>query len=145
MRRRFRLATLLKYRKSIEDQRRTALATIKEKQYKEKEKLFHTQESQRSRQKQLQDTQGKTSLHLSYLNALSQDVLAQKTALQELHSQVLKATDEVVEASKSRKTVEKLRDKRMEQYKQYMLQQERKYLDEIAAGRFIRLNMTSDE
>jgi len=131
---------LLKYRKSIEDERRTALAVIKEKQYKEEEKLFHTQETQRAYQKQLQDTQDETPLHPLYLEALARDALAQRKTLQQINGQVLKATDEVIEASKSRKTVEKLRDKKMEQYRQYMLQQERKYLDEIAAGRFIRLN-----
>ncbi len=143
MRRRFRLAQLLKYRKLIEDQRRTALAMIKGKQYREEEKLFHIQETQRSYQQQLQNTQGKTSLHLSYLDALSQDNFFQRKILQELHGQALKATDELVEASKSRKTVEKLRDKKMEQYKQYMIQQERKELDELAAGRFVRMNSAS--
>ena len=144
MRRRFRLAQLLKYRKLIEDQRRTALAMIKEKQYREEEKLFHIQEAQRAYQQQLQNTQGKTSLHLSYMDALSQDKFFQRKTLQKLHGQALKATDELVEASKSRKTVEKLRDKEMEQHKQYMIQRERKELDEFTAGRFVRMNSASN-
>lgn len=143
MRHRFRLTQLLKYRKLIEDQQRTALAMIKEKQYRGEEKLFHIQEAQRSYQKELQNTQGKMSLHLSYMDALSQDKFLQRKTLQELHGQALKATDELVEASKSRKTVEKLRDKEMERHKQYMIQQERKELDELAASRFVRMNLPS--
>jgi len=145
MRRRLRLAQLLKYRKSIEDQRQIALALIKEKRYREEEKLFHTREAQRSYQKELQNTHGEASLYLPYLNSLSQNAFSQKRMLQDLQGQVLEATDELVEASKSRKTVEKLRDRERERYKQYLLEQERKYLDELAADRFIRLNSKSDE
>ena len=145
MRRRLRLAQLLKYRKSIEDQRQTALALIKEKRYREEEKLFHTREAQRAYQRELQDTQSEASFHLSYLNSLSQDTFSQKRMIQDLQGQILKATDDLVEASKSRKTIEKLRDREIERHKQYLLKQERKYLDELAADRFIRLNSKSDK
>lgn len=136
----FRLAPLLKYRKSIEDQRHIALATIREKQYREEEKMSHLREAQRECQKQLQSKEGGTSLQLSCLNALSQKAFSRKKTLRELEVEALKAQEELLEASKSRKTLEKLRDRDVKRYKEYISREEQKYLDEIAAGRFIRMD-----
>lgn len=75
---------------------------------------------------------------LSCLEALSQETSSQKETLRELQREALKAKEELLEASKSRKIVEKLRDRELERHRKHVLQQERKYLDEIAAGRFAR-------
>jgi flagellar FliJ protein len=143
MRHKFRLAQLLKYRKSIEDQRRAILAMIEEKQFRQREKLFHLREAQRDCQRQLQSKQGETSLQISCLEALSHESLSRRKQLQELQTEILKAREELVEASKSRKIVEKLRDRELKRYKESMLQSERKYLDEVAAIRFSRMNSPS--
>jgi len=149
MKRKFRLAQLLKYRKSIEDQRNITLAMIEEKRYREQEKLFRLREAQRSHQKQLQHGQTKqdtglfqsgTAAHLSYLDALSQESLSRRKMLEELKRQALEAKEELLEASKARKIVEKLRDRELERDKQSVIKQERKQLDEIAAERFIRMS-----
>ena len=145
---------LLKYRKSIEDQHRIALATIEEKRYREEEKLFRLQEAQRACQRQLQSRQAEqtsnlshagSSLHISCLEALSQESYIQKKTLLELSEKAQKAREELIEASKSRKIVEKLHNKELERYKQNILEQERKYLDEIAANRFVRNGLQSYE
>jgi flagellar protein FliJ len=135
----FRLAQLLKYRQSIEDQRSIALAVIKGKQYEEEEKMFRLHEAQRDCQESLHSQDGGTSLQLSYLDALSQEAFSRKKILQELQSQALEAQEELMEASKSRKILEKLRDREFERYRQSVLKAERKDLDEIAAGRFVRM------
>ena len=143
MRHKFRLAQLLKYRKSIEDQQRIALAMIEEKQYRQEEKLFQLREAQRACQNQLHCEQGETSLHMAYLEALSQESFSRRKAIEEIQTEILEAKEELLEASKSRKIVEKLRDKERERHKQSILQEERKSLDEIAAVRFIRANSPS--
>ena len=138
MRHKFRLAQLLKYRRSIEDQKRIALAVIQEKRYREEEKLFRIRESQRIYYEKLQSGQGDTSLHLLSMDALSQESFFQRKILKELDSEILRARRDLLEASKSRKIMERLRDREMERYRKQMLKQERKYLDEVAAIRFVR-------
>ena len=138
MRHKFRLAQLLKYRRLIEDQKRIALAVIQEKRYREEEKLFRIRESQRVYYEKLQNGRGDTSLHLLSLDALSQESFFQRKILKELNSEILRARGDLLEASKSRKMMERLRDREMERYRQQMLKQERKYLDEVAAIRFAR-------
>ena len=121
-----------------------ALAQIREKQYKEEEKMSRLRESQRSCQELLQSQEGGTALSISCLDALSYESFSRKKGLLKLEEMALKATEELLEASKSRKIVEKLRDRELERYQQSMLQSERKFLDEIAMARFIRTGAESD-
>ena len=74
---------MLKYRQSIEDQRRTALAMIREKEYEEEEKRSRSHEAQRDCQEQLQGGNGGTSLQILCLEALSQDAFSRGKILQE--------------------------------------------------------------
>ena len=134
----------MKYRKAIEDQRRIELAQIREKQYGEEEKMSRLREAQRSCQELLQIQEDGTALSLSCLDALSYEAFSRKKVLLKLEEEALKARTELLEASKSRKIVEKLRDRELERYQQRMLQAERKFLDEIAMGRFIRMVPESD-
>ena len=101
--------------------------------------MSRLREAQRDCQEQLQGKDGGTSLQLLCLDALSQEAFSRKKILQELRREALAAQEELIEVSKSRKMVEKLRDRDLERYRQRMLQVERKDLDEIAAGRFIRM------
>ena len=102
--------------------------------------MYHLREAQRSNQRDFQENQGKfrnTALYLSQLEILSQKSLYQRRLLQELEKEAMKAKGELLEASKSRKTVEKLLDRERQQQMQSILKQERKFLDDIAAFRSI--------
>ena len=101
--------------------------------------MFRLHEAQRDCQESLNSQDGRTSLQLSCLDALSQEAFSRKKILQELRQQALEAQEELVEASRSRKILEKLRDRELERYRQRILKAERKDLDEIAAGRFVRM------
>lgn len=138
MKHKFRLTQLLKYRGSIEDQRRIALSIVEEKRYIEQEKLFQLQEAQRLSQKQLGMIKDETSLYLSCLEALAHKSFSQKRKVQEIQKEVIKAREVLLEASKERKKVEKLRDRELERHRQFLAKQERKYLDEVAARRYTR-------
>lgn len=136
-----RLQGIARIRKSIEDQRRVEMAIIREKQYMQEGKMSHLREAQRSNQKNFQENQGKfrdTALYLSQLEILSQKSFYQRRLLRELEAEAMKAKGELLEASKSRKTIEKLLDRERKQQIRSMLKQECKSLDDIAAFRFIR-------
>lgn len=138
MRHRSRLDQIIKYRKSIEEKQQIALAMIREKQYKEQEKMSRLHEAQREYQNQLKGEEGSSAFQLSCLDALSQKAFSRKAVIRQLVSQEHTAREELLEASKSRKIAEKLRDRQLERHKQHILKTERKYLDELATGRFIR-------
>ena len=138
MRFNFSLETLRKYRKSIEDQRRLELASLREKQFLEEEKLCEIRDTQRTLQRNFQDKNGKTKGYLLYLDDLSRQSIVQRKAISELSEKVIEARDNLVEASKSKKIIEKLRDQKYEQYRQYLVKQESKVLDDITTNRFSR-------
>ncbi len=102
----------------MEDQQRMELAMIREKQFGEEEKMSRSREAQRECQKQLQSKDGGSALQLSCLSALSQDVFSRKGTLQELQKEALEAQEELTKVSRSRKIVEKLRDRDFERYRQ---------------------------
>ncbi len=102
--------------------------------------MYHLREAQRANQRNFQENQGKfrnTALYLSQLEILSQKSLYQRKLLQELEKEAMKAKEELLEASKSRKTVEKLLHRERQQQMQSILKHERKFLDDIAAFRSI--------
>jgi flagellar protein FliJ len=134
----FSLETLQKYRKSIEDQRHLELASLREKQFLEEEKLCEIRDAQRTLQRNFQDENGKTKGYLLYLDDLSRQSATQRKVISGLNEKVIEARDNLVEASKSKKIIEKLRDQKYEQYKQYQVKQESKVLDEITTNRFLR-------
>ncbi|MDQ1327745.1 MAG: flagellar protein FliJ [Candidatus Poribacteria bacterium] len=141
MRFKFSLETLQKYRKSIEDQRHLELASLREKQFLEEEKLCEIRDAQRTLQRNFQDKSGKTKVYLLYLDDLSRQSIVQRKTISELSEKVIEARDNLVEASKSKKIIEKLRDQKYEQYRQYQVKQESKVLDEIATNRFSRKDL----
>ena len=138
MRFKFSIETLQKYRKSTEDRRRLELASLREKQFLEEEKLCEIRDAQRILQRNFQDKNGKTKGYLLYLDDLSRQSIVQRKAIIELSEKVIEARDNLVEASKSKKIIEKLRDQKYEQYRQYLVKQESKVLDEITTNRFSR-------
>jgi flagellar FliJ protein len=130
----FALETLLKYRKSIEDQCRIELASLREKQFREEEKLFKIRDAQRTMQSKLQEKKN----YLLYLDNLSQQSVIQRKVISELNNKVIEARDKLIEASRSKKIIEKLRDKKFKQYNQDLLKQENKVVNEIVTTRFAR-------
>ena len=141
MRFNFSLETLRKYRKSIEDQRRLELASLREKQFLEEEKLCEIRDAQRTLQRNFQDKKGKTKGYLLYLDDLSRQSATQRKMISKLNDEVIEARDNLVDASKSKKIIEKLRDKKYEQYNQYLNKQENKVLDEIVTTHFSRKDL----
>ena len=132
------LEPLLKYRKSIEEQRRIELTNLMDKELIENQRLDDIRESQRLAQKELQAHKGKSNAYMMYLDDLSKQSVIQKNVIKDVKDKVITKREQVVEASKTKKTIEKVQSKRLEQYNQFLLRQESKMLDEIATNRFTR-------
>lgn len=131
----FGLETLLKYRKSIEDQYRIELASLREKQLLEEEKMFDIRESQRMLQNNLQNNSRNSLL---YLEELSRQSIIQRRILSELDKDITEKRNRLVDASKSRKIIEKLKEKKFDEYRQYLDIKENKAIDELITNRFLR-------
>jgi len=76
--------------------------------------------------------------YLLYLDNLSQQSVIQRKVISELNNKVIEARDKLIEASRSKKIIEKLRDKKFKQYNQDLLKQENKVVNEIVTTRFAR-------
>ena len=60
------------------------------------------------------------------LDNLSQQSVIQRKFISELNNKVIKARDKLIKASRSKMIIEKLQDKKFEQYNQDLLKQENK-------------------
>ena len=135
MRFKFGLETLLKYRKSIEDQYRMELASLREKQLLEEEKMFDIRGTQRILQSNLKD---KNQASLPYLEELSRQSIIQRKILNDLDQEITEKRDKLIDASKSRRIIEKLREKKFDEYKHDLNIKENKAIDELVTNRFLR-------
>lgn len=131
----FGLETLLKYRKTIEDQYRMELASLREKQLFEQEKMFDIRESQRMLQKNIQNNSPNSLL---YLEELSRQSIVQRKILSKLDQEITEKRNKLIDASKSRKMIEKLKEKKLDEYKQDLNIKENKAIDELTTNRFLR-------
>lgn len=73
-----------------------------------------------------------------YLEFLKKAIAKQEEVVAKCKEEVAVALKQVEQAMKDRKSVEKLKEKRLEQYKFELQQEEQKILDEIAITRFQR-------
>ncbi len=135
MRFKFGLEALLKYRKSIEDQYRMELATLREKQLLEEEKMFYIRENQRVLQNNLRN---KNQNSLLYLEDLSRQSIAQRKILNKLDQEITGKRNMLIDASKSRKIIEKLKERKLDEYNQELKAKENKVIDDLVTNRFSR-------
>lgn len=132
------LKTLLKYRKSIEEKRKIELTNLIDKERIENEKLNDIKESQRLLQRELHTNKERSSAYIAYLDNLSEQFIIKKSTIAEIKDKITTKREQVIEASMAKKIIEKVHDKRIEQYNQFLNKQEGKMLDEIATNRFTR-------
>lgn len=136
MRNQFRLESLLKYRKSVEEKIQIELAELREKQFKEEEKLSKIKDIQRSILKRSQG--GNKIDDIAYLESLSNEYIYRKKILTNLANKITETQNRLMSASKARKILEKLKDRKMKEHKTFLINQENKLMDEMAGVRFIR-------
>lgn len=132
MRSTFRLDPILKLRRSIEEQRQVELSMLKGRMAEEIRKMEDIIEAQRTIQGQL-SSNAESRSSLMYLDMLSEQMVFQKKVIRELSNKVAEARERLIEASISRKVLEKFKERKLKRYKEYIQRRETKSLDEIAS------------
>ena len=141
---RFRLEALLKHRKHQEEilQRELALAR---RQMLAEQKILHVQKAslrQHQRELQLRQQQGRRVseilLVIDYLGKLAEDLEKQRKRVAAAEQGFQKIRQELIEAVKKRKILQKLKERQSERHQQRLRKKEQDAMDEVAATRFQR-------
>lgn len=139
---RFKLESLLKYRKLSEDKlRQEILLKMQELRKCESQLNLMKSEKQKSAgeftQVQLDGINGNhIFLYKNYLNSLAEQVEEQKIEMMKSKKEAEEARKDYLEARKQLETVEKLKEKDFQRYLNEMRISEQKRLDEIAANQY---------
>ncbi|WP_371371260.1 flagellar export protein FliJ [Sporomusa aerivorans] len=140
----FRLETLLKFRKMQEEQAQIKLAEANTRLQQEKAILADF-EAQLLNTLVLLGKEQETSLTIDtlksyslYIDKIKRDIATQQERVEKAvaeHQECLRAMEF---AMKQRKLVDNLKDKRLQQYNEELLQEEQKILDELGTQAFMR-------
>ena len=138
----FNLEPVLKHRKLVEENLQKELAVLKLLLVNERERLQTYKESRSKFLVELQrkQEQGTTIsdvfLYLPFIEQLSKDIEKQNKTVSDLEKDVEQKRQDLVEATKKKKTLEKLKDKGLKAFKQEMIKKEQEFLNEVAVNRF---------
>jgi flagellar protein FliJ len=141
---RFKLQTLLHHRRHQEEMVQKELAELQQKLAAEQEKLRIEKRDKRLNLLELRKKQRNSStvteilLFLNYIEQLSKNIEIQALRVQKVKKTVIQKRNELILIMKKRKTVEKLREKQWQGYRQKLAKTERTLMDEVAAGRYVR-------
>jgi flagellar export protein FliJ len=75
---------------------------------------------------------------MNYLTQLSEDIEKQSLRVQKSTKLVDQKRHKLISIIKKRKTLSKIKDKDWQSYKQKLMQNERKLMDEVASTRHVR-------
>ena len=138
----FKLETLLNIRKKKEDEANINLSKARARLIEARELLQSLYDKQRESWTEFRLKQQQGEIFVTefqewyrFLNFLKDEIATQEQIVEMRRQEMLVALKAAEEAMKNRKTVEKLKEKRLEQYRIEALQEEQKMLDEIAIMR----------
>ena len=77
-------------------------------------------------------------LYSSFVERLSMDIIEQRERIVEAVRKVDLKRDDLIEAMKKMKMLEKLKEKERKAYRQEVMKKEQRFLDEVATNRFTR-------
>ncbi|HOJ77337.1 MAG TPA: flagellar export protein FliJ [Bacillota bacterium] len=145
----FKLETVLKVRTRLEDLRKRELRqaelrleeALRQLKRRQAEIAETTAMYQENLQKQRLDLNLATYYH-NYLNKLNQLLVEDYARIDRCNEDLAKARQNLIEATKEKKIVEKLKEKAYEEYKSAELKQETEFLDELGTTRFIHQETT---
>ena len=75
-------------------------------------------------------------LYSSFVERLSMDIIEQRERIVEAVRKVNQKRDDLIEAMKKMKMLEKLKEKERKAYRQEVMKKEQRFLDEVATNRF---------
>jgi flagellar FliJ protein len=140
----FKLEALLNHRRHQEEICQKELARFKRQLADEQEKLRREKRQKRENILRLQTRQKESNsvsdiiLYVNYIAQLQKKIEAQALCVREAAKMVNQKRNELIGILKKRKTLEKLKEKDMLAYQKKMMQDERKFMDEVATTRHAR-------
>ena len=138
---RFKLEALLKHRRHQEEVLQKELADAQKKLAAEQsiQRAFERKKRRRVQELQRRQTSGNTItdivLYLTYIEHLSANIEDQKQRVQIAQQIAHQKRDELIALMKKRKALEKLKEKGRQAYQYKQMQEERKFMDEVASAR----------
>ena len=140
---RFNLESLLNHRRYQEEILQKELASLKIRLASEKDQLRVLKKKKRQYLGQLQRKQqsgrpvSEIKLYLHFVEHLSKEMDAQNQRVLRVEKGFNLKRQDLVEAMKKRKTLEKLKEKGFQAHQHKMLKKEREFMDEVAGNQFI--------
>jgi len=141
---RFKLEPLLRHRRHQEEICQKELAESERLVADEKDKLRRLKKEKRIKVQNLQANQKENidvsllSLSMNYIRQLSKQIEEQKKCVREASKKLNQKRSELIIIVKKRKTLEKIKEKSRLTYQRQMMQNERKFMDEVASTRQAR-------
>ena len=141
---RFKLQPLLNHRRHLENVCKKELASNQRQLADERGKLRRLEEKKHHRTQELLAKQKRPInvssiiLSVNYIRQLSKSIENQATCVHEATRKVNQKRAELLEITKNRKTLEKLKEKDQKAHQQKILQDECKLMDEAAFVRYAR-------
>jgi flagellar FliJ protein len=141
---RFRLEPLLKHRKLIEEQLQKEVAVLLKSHATETQKLQNTRNHRDKFLAELQKIQNEGTsvsniiLYVRFIDQLSKAIAKQEKIVLEVLKKFEHKHQDLVEATKKRKILEKLKEKTLRAYKQTMQKKEQDFLNEVGINRYSR-------
>jgi flagellar FliJ protein len=140
----FPLEPVLSHRSFIEENLQKELAMLNKLLSLEKNKLRSYRKAKYEFLSELQKkekegiTISEIVLYFSFVERLSNDIVKQRDRIFEAEKKVDQKRNELIEAMKNRKILEKLKEKKGEAYRQEVMKKEMRFLNEVAVDRFNR-------
>ena len=141
---RFNLEPVLNHRRLVEETLQKDLAILKISLIDENERLITYEESKIQLLEELQQIQkeGTTTsdilLYLPFIEQVSKEIERQKKRVLELEKQVEQNLRDLLEATKNKKALQKLKEKAFKTYNQKLIKNEQDFLNEVAVSQFNR-------
>lgn len=140
----FKLQRVLDIKGRREEQLKGELASAK-REYKEEEEVLHSLERSYSiyldglRRHQLKTISiQEVNWYRTYLSKLANDISVQSQKLEDLLRRIDELKEKLIEVSKERRVLEKLRERKWDEFKKEVERLEQETLDEIGISRHIR-------
>ena len=141
---RFNLEPVLNHRRLVEETLQKDLAILKISLIDENERLITYEKSRVQLLEELQQIQkeGTTTsdilLYLPFIEQVSKDIERQKKRVLELEEKVEQNLKDLLEATKNKKALQKLKEKAFKTYNQKLIKNEQEFLNEVAVSQFNR-------
>ena len=141
---RFNLEPVLNHRRLVEETLQKDLAILKISLIDENERLITYEESRVKLLEELQQIQkeGTTTsdilLYLPFIEQVSKDIERQKKKVFELEIKVEQNRKDLLEATKKKKALQKLKEKAFKAYNQKLIKNEQDFLNEVSVTQFNR-------